>query len=446
MSKHFLPALLLCLYLASTLQAADYVAPAPDTRFKVDLLVVVAHPDDETILGSYLARAIFEEKKRVAVVFGTRGNGGGNAEGQEQAAALGAIREIEARKALAHFGVLDIWFLNGLDTPGQDVLDSLETWNHGDSLGRLVRLVRLTRPSVMVTWLPDWVAGENHGDHQAAGVIATEAFDLAADPTAFGEQLATPRNREDISNLTEGLRPWQPEKLYFVSDAAHTDFMKGKGPAYTPTEKQAKLAAEECSYHLTQGDTGQEARAALAKGDITFFKQPVLFVFGKSHVRSGATDDLFAGVEANGIPFEAAPGYHPQPASAPRIELGGSWYFYRQFWQAHGIDHLAKLLTPEIFAKYSSPFIIPLVIENPGSKPITVNASVELPQGWSFRRRLPPDILVGAHQAASVPSEVKTAGEGVSGWQTISIDAKADGQKLNQIQIRAQLNAGAMPQ
>lgn len=205
---------LLSLFFCSFLLFAQSpVNPKPDARFKADLLVVVAHPDDETEIGAYLARAVFDEKKRVAVVFGTRGNSGGNAEGQEQAAALGAIREIEAREALAHFGVSHVWFLNGLDTPSQNVLASLETWDHGDSLGRMVRLIRLTRPSVIATWLPDWVAGENHGDHQAAGVIATEAFDLAANATAFPEQLATPRDREDVSNLTEGLRPWQPQKI-----------------------------------------------------------------------------------------------------------------------------------------------------------------------------------------------------------------------------------------
>ena len=50
---------------------------APDERFKTDILVIVAHPDDETEVTGYLARAIFDEHKRVAVIFGTPGNGGG---------------------------------------------------------------------------------------------------------------------------------------------------------------------------------------------------------------------------------------------------------------------------------------------------------------------------------------------------------------------------------
>src|SRR5580704_13425328 len=197
----------------STAIAQNLKPVPPDDRFKADILVIVAHPDDETEVSGYLARAIFDQNKRVAVIFGTRGDGGGDATGQEQAAALGAEREIEARRALGVLGVTNIWFLGGPDTPGQDVLRSLETWNHGASLGQAVRLVRLTRPEVILTWLPDYVAGENHGDHQASGVIATEAFDMAGDPTVSPEQLAAPRDRNNTGNLTEGLHPWQTKKI-----------------------------------------------------------------------------------------------------------------------------------------------------------------------------------------------------------------------------------------
>src|ERR1700751_1334527 len=67
----------------------------PDARFKTDILLIVAHPDDETAVSGYLARAIFDEHKRVSVIFGTRGNGGGNEAGNEQADALSTVREIE---------------------------------------------------------------------------------------------------------------------------------------------------------------------------------------------------------------------------------------------------------------------------------------------------------------------------------------------------------------
>src|SRR5260370_31946410 len=46
-------------------------APRPDDRFKADILVIVAHPDDETAVTGYLAKAIFDDHRRVAVVLGT---------------------------------------------------------------------------------------------------------------------------------------------------------------------------------------------------------------------------------------------------------------------------------------------------------------------------------------------------------------------------------------
>ena len=143
--------LLLNAFPASSQQAPPLIPP--DERYKADILLVVAHPDDETAISGYLARAIFDQHKRLAVIYGTRGDGGGNAVGDEQAASLGAVREIEARRALASFGAMNVWFIGAPDTPGQDVLRSLETWHHGNALEQVVRLVRLTRPEVIITWI-----------------------------------------------------------------------------------------------------------------------------------------------------------------------------------------------------------------------------------------------------------------------------------------------------
>jgi LmbE family N-acetylglucosaminyl deacetylase len=435
------------------LSADDGSNPKPDERFKADLLVVVAHPDDETEIGAYMARAIFDEKKRVAVVFGTRGNAGGNAEGQEQAAALGTIREIEARRALEHFGVMNVWFLNGPDTPGQDVLRSLETWNHGDSLGRLVRLVRLTRPSVIATWLPDYVAGENHGDHQAAGVLANEAFDLAADPAAFPEQIAPPRNRENINNLTEGLHPWQAQKIYYFSDAAHTEFLSGKGPSYSAKDisrsrhvAYARLAAEECAFHLTQDDTGQAARTALAKNDLHYFEEPVQLVFGKSYVKSSITGDMFEGVTPGGISYEPPPRFIPKKPSEPVLELGGPWRFYRSFWQAHAIEHVAKLVPPEVEVGYSSMLTIPIVVENPTGSSLDVNLSVNMPtKEWTLLKTIAA-FSVDPHGEYSVYLPMKTPATKATGWQMITIKAESKGKSIGAIPIRVRLDNGALPQ
>ena len=115
----------LCLFSALCCSAQFQQAPLsppPDDRYKADILVIVAHPDDETEMTGYLARAIFDQHRRVAVLYGTRGTSGGNVVANEQAASLGAVRDIEARRGLATYGVMNVWFIGGPDTPSQNVL------------------------------------------------------------------------------------------------------------------------------------------------------------------------------------------------------------------------------------------------------------------------------------------------------------------------------------
>jgi len=427
--------------------------PPPDERFKTDILVIVAHPDDETEITGYLARAIFDEHKRVAAIYGTPGNGGGDMISNAQAAALGDIRMTEAREALAFFNVLHVWFLGGTDTPGQDVLQSLETWDHGKALGETVRLVRLTRPEVVITWLPDYVAGENHDDHQAAGVIATEAFDLAGDPTAFPEQLAAPRNRRGIMNLTEGLEPWQPKKIYYFSDSLNLEFLKGQGPAYTTTDTSAskhetyfKLAAEQMSRHLTQDDSGQMAKHALETGDFTYFKQPVYLALGKSLVQSGTTGDVFEGIAPGPIPYAAVRGYQPDGRQGVSIDLGGPWAFYRKFWRAHNLDHLADLMqTPEVAVANAAEVHVPILIGNDTDRPVEVTLTSAVPSGWREMRgtaRYP----VRPREAYPAQTVYIASSTNKPKWQTLTWKAEANGQTIGTLTLRVLTDSPGLPQ
>jgi LmbE family N-acetylglucosaminyl deacetylase len=439
---------------AAEIQKAPPQLP-PDLRFKTDILVIVAHPDDETEVTAYLAKAIFDEHKRVSVIFGTRGNGGGNEAGYEQADALSAVREIEAREALAAFGVLHVWFLDGPDTPGQDVLRSLETWHHGAALAKAVRLVRLTRPEVILTWLPVYVAGENHGDHQASSVIATEAFDLAGDPTAFPEQLSQPRNHRDIGNLTEGLHPWQPKKLYFFSDASHSDFEEGQGPRYDPKVVSpakgvayARLAAEEMAYHLTQGDTGQLAADALRKGDLKLFEEPVQLIFGKSLVKSSITGDILEEIAPGAIPYALVHGYRASEKTGLSVELAGPWAFYREFWKAHDIGQLANLLKePEVMISPGEKLTLPITITNSESNAQEVTLRAVLPHGWNAERG-PAIYPVDARESYTVQTVLQSPANAPKGWVNPDIiwRAEAGGKEIGSIHMRVLIGGGDLPQ
>jgi LmbE family N-acetylglucosaminyl deacetylase len=440
------------------LHAADQIPeagqnPPPDARFKTDILVITAHPDDETMVTGYLARAIFDEHKRVAAIFGTPGNGGGDQVSTAQAAALGDIRMTEAREALASFGVLHVWCLGGRDTPGQDVMWSLETWNHAKALGETVRLIRLTRPEVILTWLPDYVAGENHSDHQASGVIATEAFDLAGDPTAFPEQVSPPRNYTGISNMTEGLLPWQCKKIYYFSDAASTDFLTDKGPEYITTDISParhtpyfKLAAEEMAYHLTQKDSGQMAKRALETGDFTYFQQPVRLVMGKSLVEGSITGDVFEGITPGAIPYAPARGYRAEAREGISVELGGPWTFYSDFWRAHNLDHLAGLIkTPEVAVGNGVQVHVPILIHNDTNEAVDVSITSTLPAGWKElygTARYP----VRPHETYPAQAVYEAASTAKPEWQTLHWKAEWRGEVVGAITLRVLTDSTGLPQ
>jgi LmbE family N-acetylglucosaminyl deacetylase len=444
------PLVALWLLLAAPLAAtpAAISRPPPDERFKADVLLIIAHPDDETLIAGYLARAVLDEHRRVAVVCTTRGNAGQNLVGYEQAASLAEIREAEARAALTAIGIRNVWFLRAPDTPApevHDVLRSLGAWNHGQVLGELVRFIRLTRPTVVITMLPDVVAGENHEDHQAAGVIATEAFDLAGDPTKFPEQVAVPEDRLFYGNLMEGLRPWQPQKLYFFSDTSHLDFVKGRGPEYATTTispsqhvSYARLAATEASFHQTQGDVGPPGEKALATGDLSFYEPPVLLVLGKSLVGGTPTGDVFEGTVARPLAFASVRGHQPQPSPKPAIELGGSWAFYADFWPAHNLDQMPQLLAPELGVGGGQNFPVPLLLHNGTDQAQTLTVRVQLPPGWTETKGsgIYP---VAAHDFAPVQARLIAPRTAKSEWQQITWIAETERQAVGSATLKLQV-------
>ena len=424
--------------------------PPADERYKTDVLLIVAHPDDDSLAAPYLAKAIYDEHKHVSVIYGTRGDAGGNAVGNEQAASLGAVREIEGRRALASMGILNVWFLNAPDTPGQDVLHSLETWGHGACLEKVVRLVRLTRPEVILTWLPVYVAGENHDDHQAAGVLATEAFDLAADPVAFPEQLAAPRDRTSIGNYGEGLHPWQAKKIYYFSDATHFEFLEGRGPQYKTSEvSPAKgLSYATIATNAWMSDKSQLPPNAtdLKKYLDQYLSEPVRFVLGKSLVKGNTTGDVFQGISPGPIPYRRAQGYELGVKEGMSLQLGGPWAYYREFWRAHQLEHLSQLLSPETaLGGPDNTIWVPLLIHNDTDATRQVTLRSVLPPGWAEKPG-PMIYTVAAHDAYPVQVNLVAAASQKGAWQRVTWTAEADGQSVGSVTLRVHVNYNGVPQ
>ncbi|WP_188195992.1 sugar-binding protein [Nonomuraea sp. SYSU D8015] len=176
-------------------------AEAAAAPVDLDALFVGAHPDDEASTLSTLGQWKEDHDVRTGVVTVTRGEGGGNAVGPEEGPALGLLREAEERTAVAKAGVREVFNLDDVDfyyTVSAPLTD--QVWG-GDTLEKVVRVVRQTRPEILLTMDPAPTPG-NHGNHQEAARLAIEAFYAAADPKAFPEQITR-----------EGLRPFAPARL-----------------------------------------------------------------------------------------------------------------------------------------------------------------------------------------------------------------------------------------
>ena len=458
------PALFLLFSLYCVTAAGQAQAPSlllPDARYKADVLVVIAHPDDDVLIGGYLARIVLDEHKQVAVVYCTNGDGGGNSVGNEAGASLGQLRTLEARRALGSLGIENVWFLTGRDTPGQNVLRSLDQWNHGLALDEIVRLVRITRPEVIVTWLPEQVAGENHEDHQASGVLATEAFDAAGDPTWFPEQVSPPRDRVGMSNLTEGLLPWQPKKLYYFTDAFENftvywhdpaelspfrkNMLDGRGPTYDTTTisparhlSYAQLIAVQQAFYLTQ--EGALGEAAVKSGNFKDFEYPVRLILGKSLVGGSTAGDVFERVSGNPIPFVRARGYEPEPRAGLALEIGDPWRFYSLFWKAHNLDHLAGLIpVPELAAEYGDKLNFQLLACNYEKKPAVIAVTSALPAGWTDQTAF-TQFPVRAGECYPIQTQVAAPATGKAGWTQLRWTGAAGPLPAGSVTVRVYLD------
>jgi LmbE family N-acetylglucosaminyl deacetylase len=211
------------------------------------LMCVAAHPDDED--GSTLT--ILRRKYGVHTVslFSTFGEGGQNAVGPELYEELGVIRAKETMAAAKVQGS-EPYFL-GLRDFGfsKSAEEAFRAWGEKEALRRMVLQIRRLRPDVIIT-NHDTVSG--HGHHQATGRLVLQAFDAAADPKQFPEQLNEVSVWQTQRLFVRGFRGPQPG---FPSSDSSTQVVtidpNEMDPIRGTTYAQQALAA--LQQHATQG-------------------------------------------------------------------------------------------------------------------------------------------------------------------------------------------------
>jgi LmbE family N-acetylglucosaminyl deacetylase len=146
------------------------------------VLVIAAHPDDEdTELLTLLSRGLGVDAGYLAL---SRGEGGQNLIGTELGEALGLIRTGELLAARSVDGGRQ-FFSRGFDFGfSKSLEETLRFWPRDSLLADVLRVIRRFRPQVLVSIFTG-TPRDGHGQHQEAGVLARQAFDLLRD-SAWG--------------------------------------------------------------------------------------------------------------------------------------------------------------------------------------------------------------------------------------------------------------------
>jgi len=133
------------------------------------LMLVFAHPDDETFGCAGVMALAAERGVPVTLLSITRGEAGKTGIPQlDQPEILGAVREQELRAAVATVGVADVRFLDYRDsgmagTPENDDPRAFIRAHEGEVVARLVVHLRAVRPATLITFGPEGIYG--HPDH-----------------------------------------------------------------------------------------------------------------------------------------------------------------------------------------------------------------------------------------------------------------------------------------
>lgn len=163
------------------------------------LLLVHAHPDDESIFTGATMAKYAAEGAQVALVTCTMGERGfirrthpaahvGELPaGESRMAMVGKLRAEELKAACAELGVTEHWYLGGpgrwrdSGPRGRDDPRAFSCAELDEAAGELAALIHKVRPQVMVTYDANGFYG--HPDHIQAHRVAWRAYEQACDPS-----------------------------------------------------------------------------------------------------------------------------------------------------------------------------------------------------------------------------------------------------------------------
>jgi LmbE family N-acetylglucosaminyl deacetylase len=248
------------------------------------ILLLLAHPDDETFGPGGTIAKYSREDVAVYLASATRGEAGmvGDPPLTDREH-LGEVRAAELLCAASVLGIRKVAFLGFPDgrlreTPREEIVR------------KAVEQIRWVRPQVVIGFGPEGVS--RHPDHIVMSEVALQAFADAADPSRFPEQ------------LEEGIAPWAPRKLYQFEVPQEVLDRWGVPLAGVPLERittfidtsafvERKVEAFAC--HKTQA---RDSERILSREGYRDFARRETFVLAASRLPGGELpeNDLFAGI------------------------------------------------------------------------------------------------------------------------------------------------------
>ncbi|MFN0101820.1 MAG: PIG-L family deacetylase [Bryobacteraceae bacterium] len=397
---------LICI-LTSSLFAAD---PLPEDRGAAGLwhsllklqttarvLHIAAHPDDED--GPAITFLTRGRGVDVTILSLTRGESGANLVTGDFFDRLGALRTVEFLRAAQYYGA-NVTFTRAVDYGySKNVAETFRQWDRGAVLRDIVRVIRTTKPHVIISrW--SGTPRDGHGNHEAAGILAQEAFTAAGDPNIFPEL------------ITEGLPAWQASKLYVGNrNAIDESTIRVEHGVVDPLlgRSYSQFAREGLRWQRSQG-----AGAATARPGAT----SSYYRLAQSKVGSAAKESSF--LERIDTTLDRYPELMRHVDSAVK---------------AFRIDHL-KACAPHLAAALR--FAKTLDANDPTvqSKIHQLNAALALSLGLQVEARVEPKVPVTGPFAAFRPAE--TFSVAVPG-QSFNVSVKLHGAEVEKVEFKGAL-------
>ncbi len=249
-----------------------------------DLLLVLAHPDDESFLAAGTVARLADAGRPAGLVCATRGQAGSLGEPPlATRETIGRVREGELRDACAVLGLELVALLDYEDKRlGEADPDAVRA--------ALVGHLRRERPRVVLTFDPNGVT--RHPDHIAVSRFALDAVTAAADPRWAPELGPAHRVRRVVwSPPVQPWDEWRPERLAAIGGVDYVVDTRAQA-----ARREAALAAHRTQQHGSVRPVWYDAAGRTGAGRAVFDVECFRHGWGEAPPRAPAAD-LFEGLD-----------------------------------------------------------------------------------------------------------------------------------------------------